>query len=138
MLFVVPLRVSNSIGATLMWGIRYSVAFALGNSGSYFETLKNYINSVSNKDYFQIKKPYIENFGSYEKEIFEAVNRGTYKNDTTNNVLQTIILNRRIRNVLKADFQFAIIGRKKLGKSTFLETIIPGANANASATTPFK
>jgi len=47
--------------------------------------------------------------------------------------MRTKELNRQIRDIFEADFQFAIIGKKKLGKSTFLETIIPGADANASA-----
>jgi GTP-binding protein EngB required for normal cell division len=133
MLFLLPVGVPLATIRALIYGIHYPALWFSGILGTYFETLQNYINIVSNADYSKISKPYIENCGSYEKEIFDAINRGKYKNDETDNVLQTILLNRHIRNIFQADFQFAIIGKKKLGKSTFLETIIPSANANASA-----
>jgi hypothetical protein len=53
----------------------YSLLWFSGISGTYYETLHNYIYTQSNKDNSKISKPYIENCGSYEKEIYEALNQ---------------------------------------------------------------
>jgi hypothetical protein len=129
MLLYVPVGVPISLYASLLYGIEYPLALYSGDKKSYYQTVYNFLPSLTNLSH----SPNIKNCGSYEKKIYEAISRGTYKNDVKDNLLQTILLNRQIRNIFQADFQFAIIGKKKLGKSTFLETIIPSANANASA-----
>jgi hypothetical protein len=56
------------------WAIRYSALYVL-EGGSYFGTLKNYIQSFHNEDYIRKEMPFLENFsyGSYEKEIAKRV-----------------------------------------------------------------
>ena len=92
--------------------------------------------------------PYL---GFYEKKIVELENSGKFRSEndeTKKNLLRTIKINNSLRNILSSDSSslkiFGVIGKKKCGKSTFIERIIPGANANASAniattvTTPYK
>ena len=111
---------------------------------------------------FQINKekclPY---FYSYEKEIYEKFQQlGLFIysiDDFINNwnsiftkstfilniaehskklliqILLTIRINYQIREILKQDFFYGIVGKKKCGKSTFIEQMLPGANANANS-----
>ena len=65
--------------------------------------------------------------GCYETAIVKAVNARTYKDDKNDKVLQTIKFNRKIRDLFATDFQFGVIGKKKLGKSTFVQTVLPDA-----------
>ena len=111
----------------------------------YYNTLASYIYSISNPSYSKIKQPAFKYNGCFERAIVEAIKAGTYEDDKNDKTLQTIKLNREIRDIFCADFQFGVIGRKKCGKSTFVQTILPNvkvpdADANIGTTklTPYR
>jgi GTP-binding protein EngB required for normal cell division len=66
---------------------------------------------------------YISNISEDEKDILIKI-------------LKSIAINYQIREVLKRGFFFGIIGQSKSGKSTFLEKLLPGENANATSREP--
>ena len=94
---------------------------------SYNRTLASYIYSISNSSYSRIKQPSIKYLGCMERAIVEAIKASTYEDNQDDKILQTIKLNREIRDIFCADFQFGVIGKKKCGKSTFVQTILPNA-----------
>ena len=91
----------------------------------YTIALKSYFGPISNSSYCEIKEPIIKYVGCYERAIVEAIKADTYEDNTNDKILQTIKLNRKIRDIFCADFQFGVIGRKKCGKSSFIQTILP-------------
>ena len=59
-------------------------------------------------------------------------------------ILLTVRVNYQIRDILKQDYFIGVVGKKKCGKSTFIEQMLPGENAEASSSittteiTPYK
>jgi GTP-binding protein EngB required for normal cell division len=51
-------------------------------------------------------------------------------------ILKSIAINYQIREVLKKNFFYGIVGQSKSGKSTFLEKLLPGESANATSRVP--
>ena len=109
------------------------LAFSLFEENCYYDTLNSYIHSLDNKDHSKIERPAIDYDGCKEKAIVQAVESKKLKNDKNDKVLQTILLNRKIRDIFEADTLFGVIGKKKCGKSTFVEKMVPGANTEADA-----
>ena len=92
-----------------------------------------------------IEQPLIPYDGCYENIIRNNENYilSNQTDDKTKKILKTILLNRKIRDILCQDFLFGVVGKSNCGKSTFIQKIT-GANANASPTistrkmTPYK
>ena len=115
----------TSLIGSVFFPIAYPIIFF--SSSSYFDKLESYTFSITNLSNNKIKLPSLKYCGCYETSIINAINAGTYKDDKTDKVLQTIKLNRKIRDLFAADYQFGVIGKKKLGKSTFVQTVLPDA-----------
>ena len=46
-------------------------------------------------------------------------------------ILKSVQINYQIRDLLTKDYFIGVVGKKKCGKSTFIETFLPGVNAHA-------
>jgi hypothetical protein len=47
--------------------------------------------------------------------------------------MKIVICNHKIRDILSNGWLIGVVGNQKCGKSSFIQKIIPGADANASA-----
>jgi hypothetical protein len=94
---------------------------------SYIDTLRDAFQSLEYRKKIALCLPYA---GCYEKLVIEEFKSTGSKPDK---IFRTILCNRRIRDILSEDWIIGVVGKKKCGKSTFVERIIPGANAQADA-----
>ena len=79
--------------------------------------------------------PDIKYDGCFEAAIKKAIDEKRLKNDETDVILQTILLNLEIREILSKDFLFGVVGKSKCGKSTFTAKLTD-QDTNASSTVP--
>ena len=95
---------------------------------SYIDTLRDAFTSPEFRKKIALCLPYA---GCYEKVVIEEFKETATSPD---NIFRTILCNRKIRDILSEDWIIGVVGKKKCGKSTFVEKLIPGANAQADAT----
>ena len=74
----------------------------------------------------------LDYIGTCENEIRKKIENGDLKNDLKNDYLQTILLNRKIRDILSSDIFIGVVGRIKQGKSTFVKEMT-GVNTNPTS-----
>jgi GTP-binding protein EngB required for normal cell division len=88
------------------------------------------------EEYDKVKgKNLKENWNVFENSEYIS-NICEEEKDNLIKILKSIAINYQIREVLKREFFFGIIGQSKSGKSTFLEKLLPGENANATSREP--
>jgi hypothetical protein len=111
--FLAPLVLLNSISNT-----------------SYYFALGTYCKDIED-DYFRNPRShgFYETVGFYENQIKKLIETGSLKNDQRDDYLQTILLNRKIRDILSAEILIGVVGKKNKGKSTFVKEIT-GINTN--------
>jgi GTP-binding protein EngB required for normal cell division len=74
----------------------------------------------------------IDDIGTLENGIRKKIENGGLKNDLKNDCLQTILLNRKIRDILSSEIFIGVVGRIKQGKSTFVKEMT-GVDTNPTS-----
>ncbi len=101
----------------------------------YYHTLKNYFLTCFESDFNNDLDNTLPYEGCMEtvviKQFIKPENKIFLESDKK---FQTIICNRKIRDILLKDWIIGVVGKKKCGKSAFIEKMIPNADAKASAT----
>ena len=118
----IPIHFLNLITSPLTFSLFYWFG-----SDSYMTTLINVSHELAlykNANTLFIAGIYEEAIRKRLKELNKASTSETYR---------MILCNRKIRDILLQDWIIGVVGEKKSGKSTFIEKMIPGANAGASS-----
>jgi GTPase Era involved in 16S rRNA processing len=88
------------------------------------------------EEYEKVKgKNLKENWNEYGNSRYIS-NIHEEEKDNLIKILKSIAINYQIREVLKKNFFYGIVGQSKSGKSTFLEKLLPGESANATSRVP--
>ena len=95
---------------------------------SYYVRLKTYLEELDFKGFEYLvfredKKLTIKNCSFHELKIREKIENDALKNDKKDSYLQTILLNRKIRDILSKGILLGVVGQEKNGKSNFVKEI---------------
>ena len=113
----IPLNISPIMNSIFYWF----------GTDSYMTTLINASRELG--VYKNTKTEFVA--GRYEEAIRNRLKE--LNKAATNETHRMILCNRKIRDILLEDWIIGVVGEKKSGKSTFIEKMIPGANAGASS-----
>ncbi len=93
-----------------------------------------YHEKIIYEEYNKVKdKNLKEKWNEIFKKSTYVANVSKEDQDELIKILKSIIINYKIREVLKKNFFYGIIGQSNSGKSTLLEKLLPGEIANATA-----